>query len=302
VFIWTIYFGNLPRYRFGTIKQQFFLALHLPLHLAILGVVEGSQHIALARYYTYCTQQLFHFVYHGCVLAHLDGETLRQNLSDAISYFKIYESPQGALALPYVYEQIYYLGNQTGTCSVANTSDPNNGLGGMPLSSEMFMARGFGAIFQSFNYDIPREGEVYGTAVADRSWRVVYTYYWSAMLFLLFCLTMSALLADRGLRSAKQRLWAFLARAKMMAVAIIVLALGLSYDAFFYPYVGSAWVLPTVVVQLWVVCLGDWVSKWRVAKKETNEGSYQVVDLAEASVEDRGLRVLSTGALRGVDS
>ncbi|KAF2660786.1 hypothetical protein K491DRAFT_754309 [Lophiostoma macrostomum CBS 122681] len=298
VFMWIIYFDNLPRYRFGTIKQQFYLILHLPLHLAMLGVVEGSQHLALARYLTYNAEELFIMAYHGCVLGHLDGEELARNLTEAIEYFEIDESAQGALALPYVYDQIYYLGNLTGVCSAANTSNSQNGLQGMPLSSAQFFTRGIGAIFQSFDYDIAPEGEVYGVAVADRSWQVVYTYYWVSMLFLLVCLTISALLADRGLHHVKQRLWAFVARAKMMIVSAILLGLGLTHDGFFDMYVRSVWILPTVVLQLWVVCLGDRVSKSLVTRKEAKERNYQAVKPGE----DRELLAFPTGAVRSGDA
>jgi hypothetical protein len=78
------------------------MALHLPSHLAILGVVEGSQHLAQARCIYYNTQILFTRARYGCVGQHLDGHALASNLTKTIDYLKINESARGTLALHYV--------------------------------------------------------------------------------------------------------------------------------------------------------------------------------------------------------
>jgi len=45
-----LYFDNHPTGHYGTIRQQIWAVLHFPLHLSIVGVVEGAQQLAAARY------------------------------------------------------------------------------------------------------------------------------------------------------------------------------------------------------------------------------------------------------------
>lgn len=286
--MWILYFDNLPNYRFGPTKQQFWMAMHLPLHLAILGVVEGSQQLALARYIYYSAEKLIVKAWYGCVGMHLDGSALAQNLTDAVKYFKISDSAQGNLSLGPVFDEIYFLGNQSGVCSPGNTSNLQNGLGGMPLSSREFLTRAIGAMFQAFNLDIPIEGDVYGLRVATRSWRVVYIYYWSAILLLLACLTASALLAQRNFHyGVMNRLPSLIARAIMVIFSIVILVLGVKNPYFRDEYLGSAWILPTVVLQLWIVCLGDRASKLLKRRREKKMKRYEEVTPAESSDEER---------------
>jgi hypothetical protein len=82
-----VYLDNLPHYHFGAVKQQFWMIIHLPLHLSAL--VEGSQHITLACYIYYSAEKVSSFVYDGYVRSHLDGPILAKNLTDAVGYFKI---------------------------------------------------------------------------------------------------------------------------------------------------------------------------------------------------------------------
>ncbi|KAF2121284.1 bacterial low temperature requirement A protein-domain-containing protein [Lophiotrema nucula] len=294
VFIWILYFDNLPKYQFGTIKQQFWMILHLPLHLAILGVAEGSQHIALARYTVYSATKLGTYVYYGCVVNHLDGPKLAANLTKAIDSFKLGDSDKGQLALPLVYEQVYFLGNQSGVCSASNTSDIHNGMKGIPLSLTVFFERAIGAMFQSLDMDIPTEGAVWGVQIATRSWKVVYTYYWSALLLLLICLTISALLADRGIRLARFRVTSLIARAIVTTFYVFALIHGLMNEAFYEKYLRSAWILPTAVLCLELVCIGDRISKWSRQRKEKKDVEYAQVSPSDASDEE-GLRFTATG-------
>lgn len=247
------------------------MALHFPLHLAILGIGEGSQHITLARYIYSCAEKLALNTWYACVGDHLDGAQLSSNLTRSIDYFKINESAQGDEALRLVYDQIYFLGNQSGVCSPANTSNLNNGQLGVPLSFREFFKRGVSAMFQAFDLDIPQEGQVYGFQIAAHSWIVVYTYFWSAIILLFICLTASSLLADRGRSFHWNRFqWAAIGtRSFMIGFSIIALVLGLTSYSWMYNYLRSSWVLPTVVMQLCIVCLGDRVSRVRRKKQES---------------------------------
>lgn len=68
-----LYFDNHPHYHYGTIRQQFWSALHFPFHLAIVGVVEGSQQIALARYVFKSTAKLMGDIELYCTRQQLEG-------------------------------------------------------------------------------------------------------------------------------------------------------------------------------------------------------------------------------------
>ncbi|RAR02072.1 low temperature requirement a protein [Stemphylium lycopersici] len=272
VFMWILYFDKVPKYRFGHVKQQFWMALHLPFHLAILGVVEGVQHLAQSCYLFYSTGQLVYKTAIICVVNHLDGQVLASELKKTVDYFRIFESPRGTLALDLVWDTIEVLGNDHGVCSPANTTDLNNSFLGVPNTQNFrdFFIRTSGAMYQSFEIDIPNEGETRGLNVAVRSLAIVYTYFWSAIILLLTCYTITSLLAESEngrWRSRRYLSVAILSRGFMIAIAAVLLALGRTRYLFLETYVASAWLLPTVVLQLWVVCITDRGSRvWRNRK------------------------------------
>jgi hypothetical protein len=274
--MWTLYFDNLPKHRFGTIKQQFWMALHFPLHLSILGVAEGAQHMALARYLYRCAEDFAENTWRACVGSHLDGAALAHNLTWSMDHFKLNESARGGEALHLVNEQILILGNMTNVCSPANTSNLNNGQYGVPIQFRTFLKSGVSAMFQAFDLDIPQEGQAtYGFEIAAHSWVVVYTYFWSAIILLVVCLTVSSLLASTNKRGPVE--WSSLrwisvgARSVMIVFSLIMLVVGMVSYEWMYKYLSSPWVLPTVVLQLFIVCLGDRVSKIRTRRREDGQ-------------------------------
>lgn len=304
-----LYFDKVPQYRFGVVKQQLWMALHLPFHLAILGVVEGSQQLAQARYIYYTTRLLIDNAYYACVGQHLDGQALATNLTKNIDYFKINESAQGGAALPLVWEQVYYLGNATGVCSEYNISRATGSdFRGVPLTFSAFFGRAIGAMFQSFNLDIPSEDKTPGVQTALNSWLVVYTYFWSAIILLLVCYTITALLAEADevghWRNPVRYLGiSVLARAAMIVLAAVLLGVGLregGYYVWIQVYVASSWVLPTVVLALWIICLSDRAEKmWMNRKtKKSKKTEYESV----AAGESEGFATVDVGAVRRRDT
>jgi hypothetical protein len=284
-----LYFDKVPRYRFGAVKQQVWMALHLPFHLAILGVVEGSQQLAQARYIYYNTELMQSKAWYGCVGQHLDGQALTSNLTKNIEYFKMNESARGTIALESVYREIYILGNTTNVCSPANTTNLTNEFRGIPFESfSGFYIEAIGAMFQSFDIDIPFQGEVNSTRIAFRSWLLVYTYFWSAIILLLVCYTVTSLLAEtegRGhWRSVMRYIsLAILSRAAMIVLAIVMLAVGLTSGPTYYfiqRYIMTGWLLPTVVLAFWLVCVTDRLGKmWQ--QRSERKTKYQSVAPAD---------------------
>jgi hypothetical protein len=241
------------------------MALHLPFHLAILGVVEGSVQLAQTRYIYYGTEIMVRKASHDCVTQHLDGQALANALFKNVQYFRINDSAQGTLALDLVWKEAYRLGNIYGVCSSANTMNIGNELLGLPLTFAQFLNRAIGAVFQALDIDIPHEGEVRGLNVALKSWVVVYTYFWSAILLFIVCYTITALLAEIDNRGNWRSLRTYasisiLSRAAIIILTAVLLAIGVASKPNYYSiqyYIASAWTLPTVVFAFWVICMSD---------------------------------------------
>lgn len=285
-----LYFDKVPRYRFGVVKQQLWMALHLPFHLAILGVVEGSQQLAQARYIYHTTDMLINNAYYACVGQHLDGQALASNLTKNINYFKLNESAQGLNALSLVWDEVYLLGNETGVCSEGNITLAAGGpFRGVPFDFSDFFARAIGAMFQAFGNDIPSEDKTPGILTALNSWVVVYTYFWSAIILLLICYTITALLAEADevghWRNPIRYLGiSVLARTAMIVLAAVLLGVGLREGGeyiWLQNYIASSWVLPTVVLALWIVCLSDRLEKRWIHRKSKQKTKYESVAAAE---------------------
>lgn len=280
------------------------MSLHLFLHLGILGVVEGAQQLAQARYIYYSSEIMVRKAMDSCITKHLNGSALASSLIDNVNYFKLNESARGTLALHYVWEQVYLLGNTSDVCSPANiTAASGNALNGLPLSFYDFTFYGIGAMFQAFDIDIPTEDGSFNTlGTALHSWIVVYTYFWSAIMLILACYTITALLAevdDRGQWRALRHYvrLPILSRAAMIIMAAVLLALGITSAPvylFVQYYIASSWILPTVVLAFWVICMSDRVEKLWV-KRRDGKAKYQSVQREEGETDRQDV---DTGGLR----
>ena len=275
LYMWILYFDKIPRYHFGTIMQQFWMGLHLPFHLAILGVVEGSQQLAQARYIYDTTYTLGAKVWWGCVGSNLEGEALTSSLSKSMEYFKLNESARGREALGFVYQEIWRLGNTTDVCSPANTTDYDNKFHGIPLTFGWFFNHAISAMIQAFEIDIPPEGiKLTAFTTALDAWVLVYIYFWSAIILLLVCYTITSLLADPIAANGnkewwrKYGRWSFRTRFFMIILASVMLGVGCQHHSFIQKFISSGWVLPTVVIQLALICASDRVTKLFSNKKE----------------------------------
>ncbi|KAF2756861.1 hypothetical protein EJ05DRAFT_440491 [Pseudovirgaria hyperparasitica] len=276
LFMWQLYYDNLPRYRFGTIKQQLWAALHFPMHLAILGVAEGTRQIILAYFAVEHEDLVLGDVTNACNTEHLDGTALSERLSKTIKSLKLDSSCPGRESLPFIYDQIALLGNSTGVCSAANITNPDNvapGLGGVPRAFVDYISRATGGVVQSLNIEYIPEAEASGLAQSMSARKVVYNYYWGAILLLLACLTASALLAKEGHRLARMRTVSVVVRSGVVMTVAMLLMLGNLWKEFLRQFNGSPWVLPTVVFMFWVVALGDRYSKGRLQKKREEQAA-----------------------------
>jgi hypothetical protein len=122
-----LYFDNQPHGHYGTIRQQIWAFLHFPLHLAIVGVVEGAQQMAAARYVSYNIYKLNNYVLDLCYNQNLSGSKLADKLVDLFfNTFKLDSKPETLMYLflpdPGIAETVRNLRNSTnvGICSKAN--------------------------------------------------------------------------------------------------------------------------------------------------------------------------------------
>ncbi|KAH9215578.1 bacterial low temperature requirement A protein-domain-containing protein [Leptodontidium sp. 2 PMI_412] len=123
VFLWMFYFDNHPNHHYGTIRQQFWAGLHFPLHIGIVGVVEGSQQIALTRQIFKMFSEVEDQIHRICVIQHLDGTALADALTTIVKSMKLEEKLESKDQASLVLSEVIALSNQTGICSEANTAN-----------------------------------------------------------------------------------------------------------------------------------------------------------------------------------
>jgi hypothetical protein len=112
-----LYFDNQPKQHYGTIRQQIWSALHFPLHLAIVGVVEGAQQLVLAHYTLTSADKFGTKLVEICVKKKLDGAKLRDALTNALAYYAFEDKPETFAQSQVIMERVWFLGNTTGVCS-----------------------------------------------------------------------------------------------------------------------------------------------------------------------------------------
>src|SRR4051794_14292243 len=84
-----IYFDHQPHSHFGTIRQQIWSCLHFPIHLAIVGLAEGAQQLALARYVAKSITRFERSIEQYCLVEHLDGDALVSKLTASVKYLEL---------------------------------------------------------------------------------------------------------------------------------------------------------------------------------------------------------------------
>jgi hypothetical protein len=152
-------------------------------------------------------------------------------------------------------------------------------------------------MFQALDIDIPHEGQVRGLNVALRSWVVVYTYFWSAILLLIVCYTITTLLAEIDNRGNWRSLRRYasisiLSRAAMSILAAVLLAVGVTSKPNYYfiqYYIASAWILPTVVLASWVISMSDRMEHLWTKRKERSTRYESVAMVDRVKHEPEGL-------------
>jgi hypothetical protein len=173
VLLWALYFDNFPHGHYGTIRQQLWSLLHFPFQLAIVGVVEGSQQVALARYvlknYIYIEDSIVKY----CYKENLDGEKLRDKLTTLVQYWQFEKKIETWGFTDLVLDYVYTVGNTTDICSPANaTSYVENE--SWPIEFYEMTITMFDGVYQGIGIKLPIDKleKVYATDIAVHSWKV----------------------------------------------------------------------------------------------------------------------------------
>ncbi|KAK7192472.1 hypothetical protein PSPO01_01180 [Paraphaeosphaeria sporulosa] len=269
VLIWALYFDNFPHGHYGTIRQQVWSVLHFPFQLAIVGVVEGSQQVALARYVIKNWSKIDKAIDKYCLAENLDGSKLRDKLFELLDYW-YFTSKTETQEFQYITEEtIWQIGNTTNICSAANATEYIN-TGTIPTLFYNMSIDMFNGVYVGLGMKLPADKlEKYTAAeIALKSWRLVYLYYRVS-----FCILMACSIAFLILiRRHRHDLFDFVSIGSRVMSLIIgaILCVMISNEVALYQFLGSPAVLPVCLCLIFLVLCFDKLSavfcNWHLLK------------------------------------
>ncbi|ORX97855.1 hypothetical protein BCR34DRAFT_496585 [Clohesyomyces aquaticus] len=268
VLIHALYFDNFPHGHYGTIRQQIWSILHFPFQLAIVGVVEGSQQVATARYVLKTYQQTEDKIIKYCATDNLDGEALRDTLLKLVDYFELDKKLETAWLVPWAEDEVWKIGNATGICSPEAVSTYETGE--WPVEFYSLVQTLFDGVYTGLGMKIPVDKlkQIPVVDIAEKSFKTVYMYYWVSFCTLMACSIMFLIL----IRRHKADVFDFVSiivRGVALGIGVVLIALIANKDALFR-FISSPAVLPTALSLLFLVLFFDRISaafsNWRTRK------------------------------------
>ncbi|KAL0939792.1 uncharacterized protein CTRU02_206402 [Colletotrichum truncatum] len=259
MFCWMLYFDNPPECKFGTVRQQIWAVLHFPFHLGMIGVVEGSQQIALAWQVMSQFGSFFSDIRKACVSRNEDGLALTNSTITSFQSLQMPNSLEVRDMIPFVYQEIYNLGNMTGLCSAANTTGGDDLF--LPSPYKKLTRRVIGVLFKSYN-GLSSSDEADPGDIAEPAYTTVYVYYWSSFLFVVAFFGVFILITrhkDRPLNIFDKAAVTSRGLASLLAIG---LAAGAASDEFIFKYLKSAATLPTVALIFLAILAVDRYTKY----------------------------------------
>ena len=262
---WMVYFDNHPHGHFGTIKQQIWSALHFPIHLAIVGLAEGAQQVALARYVSIGILKLEKGFVQACFKQHLDGADLTSELSDSIKYFKLEKKLNSLIFVDDIQLDLYAVGNATGICGAAvkgaaATDFPDELL-------QLFVDTVAG-MYSSLGLSLSLDKDV--LELMFESWKLVYRYFWGAFTILITCFLVVIVLTRRNKTDVFDHV-AFFGRGAVIGGAASILALSASKDLM-YSIMETPTILPLAVGLLYLIIVLDRIGAWVANRRNRKSG------------------------------
>ncbi|KZM18786.1 uncharacterized protein EKO05_0006488 [Ascochyta rabiei] len=255
VLLWALYFDNFPHGHYGTIRQQVWSLLHFPFQLAIVGVVEGAQQIAMARYVLKNAAKGTADLHKMCE-QQLDGVKLRDALTKMVEYYQFKSKLDTYGYYDDIMYSVYNIGNATGICSPQNVTSYNSGL--WPEEFNYIGNAISNGIYSGLGVKMPidkLEKYIEPIQIAEKSWKLTYLYFWScfcvlviSLIVFLFlirrhkvdvfdyvsvlvrCLVLGAGAASLAVLANKQRLFDLLNSPAILPMAVVLLFIVLCCD------------------------------------------------------------------------
>ena len=265
--LWALYFDNFPHGHYGTIRQQIWSLLHFPFQLAIVGVVEGSQQLALARYTIKNAFKVTTTLVKHCQTENLDGAKLRDSLRTLLDYFELDTKTETWKYFDDALRSIYRIGNATGICSPANATSYDTDWPKDILIVDAAISNG---IYVGLGMKIPvsKLDDYTPLEVAINGWRLVYMYFWTSFCVLVTCMIIFLFLIRRH-RADLFDFTSVISRLLVLGVGGALVSLIANKDRL-YGALASSMLLPICVLLLFMVLLTDKLSSlwcnWRLRK------------------------------------
>ncbi|KAF3048269.1 hypothetical protein E8E12_011571 [Didymella heteroderae] len=272
VFIWALYFDNFPHGHYGTIRQQIWSLLHFPFQLAIVGVVEGSQQVAMARYVLKNVEKGSKGLVDICLKQNLDGIKLQDALTKFTDKYQFNMKLDTFRYYDEIVHHIEFIGNATGICSKQNATSYGSTINDNWPEDFWWIDNAIqNGVYSGLGVKMPikkLEAFVEPIKIAEGSWWLTYMYFWSCFCALILSLIIFLLL----IRRHKVDAFDFVS----MVVRCLVLGAGgaalaiLANKQRLVELLNSPAILPMAVVLMFVVLCSDKLASiwcnWRLFK------------------------------------
>ncbi|KAH6616159.1 bacterial low temperature requirement A protein-domain-containing protein [Chaetomium sp. MPI-SDFR-AT-0129] len=262
---WTIYFDNHPHGHFGTIRQQIWSCLHFPIHLAIVGLAEGAQQIALARSIASKTLKLESSVVKYCLSEHLDGEKLAEKLNELIEPLHLDKKSDSLSFVGTITDDIARIEETSGICRPGLTGTTTMDL---PDALQDLIRHLVAAMYSAFGMKIPLQEDVILSMV--ESWKLIYRYFWAAFMLLSACFLVVMILIRTTKLDAYDYV-TFFVRAFVIIIAGVLLSLSATKDLM-YGIMATPAILPFSVALLYIIIFSDRVGAWFANRRNIRSG------------------------------
>lgn len=263
-----LYFDNSPHGHYGTVRQQIWSLLHFPLHLAIVGVVEGSQQIALARYIVKAINKLDKSIIQACLVDNLDGKALVEKLATTIDYFQLDYKLESSIYVANVTYDLEFVYNTTGICASENLDPSFYQTSMYPEPLLWLFYDTSSAIYASLGMKLPANQPAIDVAI--ESWKVIYVYYFASVALLLFCLGAFLVVTRRNHKADLFDWVGTTTRVIGFVASFALMIMGVSHRIWLYDYLSTPGIIPTVLIIMLVIIIFDrlagGIANWRLRK------------------------------------
>lgn len=270
VFIWALYFDNFPHGHYGTIRQQIWSLFHFPFQLAVVGVVEGSQQIALARYVLKSVEKGAQNLHKICE-QNLDGAKLQEALLKLTDYYRFDKKLDTYAYYDDIHYHIELIGNATGICSPQNVTSYTTD--SWPEDFAFIENAIQNGVYAGTGVKMPIDKlkALYEPIeIAEKSWWLTYMYFWSCFCGLILSLIVFLIL----IRRHKVDTFDFVSiimRCLVLGAGGAALAI-LASPQRLVDLLNSPAILPMAVVLLFVVLVGDKLATLWSNRRLTSSG------------------------------